>query len=349
MGQSGSMIIGRRIAALLVAAVAVAGCATTVAGSPAPEGAAPAAAGSGRQAPPSTPARCSSPTRSRSSSGRTTAARARRASRSVCTWTTADELSVTVDVAQPGTAVNGLPAWEPALGPERPLPDGMRSLSGGQVEFVAGTRDCAVQVVTDPTDRATSRRRSRWPRSSSRGSDAGPPRGGPAQQVSGNGCGGSGRSPSRSPSAADHRGQRLITGAPAVSRRSIASISLFIGAVEAAAGRGAVAGAVAAAAAPTGGAGRGRGTRGRGRRCRRGHRGGHLRMPNPRRSPRLLRRGRVACLQLRRHARRELTDDLVGDVGDHTAAELRGPPGDLHVGDHRDGGLVRPVRGHRCR
>ena len=26
----------------------------------------------------------------------------------------------------------------------------MRSLSGGQVQFVAGTRDCAVQVVTDP-------------------------------------------------------------------------------------------------------------------------------------------------------------------------------------------------------
>ena len=57
---------------------------------------------------------------------------------------------MTVDVAQPGTATNGLPAWDPALGPERPLPDGMRSLGGGQVEFVAGTRDCSVQVVTDP-------------------------------------------------------------------------------------------------------------------------------------------------------------------------------------------------------
>ncbi len=69
---------------------------------------------------------------------------------SICTWKTADELSVTVDVGQAGTAVNGLPAWDPALGPEKPLPDGMRSLSGGQVQFVAGTRDCAVQVVTDP-------------------------------------------------------------------------------------------------------------------------------------------------------------------------------------------------------
>ena len=41
------MIIGRRIAALLVAAVAAAACSTSVAGSPAPEGAAPADAGSG--------------------------------------------------------------------------------------------------------------------------------------------------------------------------------------------------------------------------------------------------------------------------------------------------------------
>ena len=72
---------------------------------------------------------------------------------SICTWTTADELSVTVDVAQPGTAVNGLPAWDPALGPERPLPGGMRSLGGGQVEFIAGTRDCSVQVVTDPASK----------------------------------------------------------------------------------------------------------------------------------------------------------------------------------------------------
>ena len=41
------MIIGRRIAALLVVTLAAAGCSTSVEGSPAPEGAAPAAAGSG--------------------------------------------------------------------------------------------------------------------------------------------------------------------------------------------------------------------------------------------------------------------------------------------------------------
>jgi hypothetical protein len=75
--------------------------------------------------------------------------------RSVCTWTNPNELSVTVDIGNPGTAINGLPAWDPALGPERPLGDGMRSLGGGgQVEFVAATRDCTVQVVTDPFSKA---------------------------------------------------------------------------------------------------------------------------------------------------------------------------------------------------
>ena len=48
-----------------------------------------------------------------------------------------------------------------------------------------------------------------------------------------------------------------------------------------------------------------------------------------------------------RHARRELADDLVGDVGDHAAAELRGPPGDLHVGDHRDRASC-PARPRSC-
>ena len=33
------------------------------------------------------------------------------------------------------------------MGTERPLPDGMRTFGGGQVEFVAGDRYCSVQVA----------------------------------------------------------------------------------------------------------------------------------------------------------------------------------------------------------
>jgi hypothetical protein len=150
MGQSGSMIIGRRIAALLVAAVAVAACSTSVAGSPAPEGAAPAAAGSGGGGATVDACTLLKPEEVQELIGANDGGKGTPGEASICTWKTADELSVTVDVGQAGTAVNGLPAWEPALGPEKPLPDGMRSLSGGQVQFVAGTRDCAVQVVTDP-------------------------------------------------------------------------------------------------------------------------------------------------------------------------------------------------------
>jgi hypothetical protein len=148
MGQSGSMIIGRRIAALLVAAVAVAACSTSVAGSPAPEGAAPVESGGGGAIVDA----CTllKPEEVQELIGENDGGKGTPGEASICTWKTADELSVTVDVGQTGTAVNGLPAWEPALGPEKPLPDGMRSLSGGQVQFVAGTRDCAVQVVTDP-------------------------------------------------------------------------------------------------------------------------------------------------------------------------------------------------------
>ena len=144
------MIIGRRIAALLIAAVAVAACSTSVAGSPAPEGAAPAAAGSDGEG--ATVDACSllTPAEVQGLIGANDGGKGSPGAASICTWKTADELSVTVDVGQAGTAVNGLPAWDPALGPEKPLPDGMRSLSGGQVQFVAGTRDCAVQVVTDP-------------------------------------------------------------------------------------------------------------------------------------------------------------------------------------------------------
>jgi hypothetical protein len=151
MGQSGSMITGRRIAALLVAAVAVAACSTTGSGSPAPEGAAPAAAaGSGGENATVDACTLLKPEEVQDLIGANDGGKGRPGAASICTWKTADELSVTVDVGQAGTAINGLPAWDPALGPEKPLPDGMRSLSGGQVQFVAGTRDCAVQVVTDP-------------------------------------------------------------------------------------------------------------------------------------------------------------------------------------------------------
>ena len=140
------MIIGPRIAALLVAAVAVAACSTSVAGSPTPEGAAPAAAGSAAVD------ACTllKPEEVQGLIGANDGGKGTPGEASICTWKTADELSVTVDVGQAGTAVNGLSAWDPALGPETPLPDGMRSLGGGQVQFVAGTRACAVQVVTDP-------------------------------------------------------------------------------------------------------------------------------------------------------------------------------------------------------
>ena len=144
------MIISR-IAALCVVAVAVVGCSTTVTGSPAPEGAAPAAAaGSDSEHAPVDACKLLEPAEVQQLIGANDGGKGHPGVASTCTWKTADELSVTVDVGQSGTAINGLPAWDPALGPEKPLPDGMRSLSGGQVQFVAGTRDCAVQVVTDP-------------------------------------------------------------------------------------------------------------------------------------------------------------------------------------------------------
>jgi hypothetical protein len=143
------MIVGR-VAAALAVAVALASCSTSVPGTPAPVGAAPA--GGGIDAPVNA---CTllKPDEVQGLIGANDGGKGAPGAHSICTWTTAEELSVTVDVAPPGTAVNGLPAWDPAFGPERPLPDGMRSLSGGQVEFVAGTRDCSVQVVTDPTSK----------------------------------------------------------------------------------------------------------------------------------------------------------------------------------------------------
>jgi hypothetical protein len=142
------MIMGRRVAALVVVAFAVAGCSTSIQGSPAPEGAAPA--GSSGEGASIDACTLLKPDEVQGLIGANDGGKGTPGEYSACTWTTDQQLSVTVDVKQPGTAVNGLPAWDPALGPEKPLPDGMRSLSGGQVEFVAGTRDCSVQVVTDP-------------------------------------------------------------------------------------------------------------------------------------------------------------------------------------------------------
>jgi hypothetical protein len=69
---------------------------------------------------------------------------------SSCTWENEDTYhSVTVEIGQPGTAAGGqLPPWEPVLGEERTVGDGMRVINGG-IEFVAGDRDCLVQVVTE--------------------------------------------------------------------------------------------------------------------------------------------------------------------------------------------------------
>src|SRR4249919_787755 len=143
----------RRLVTLVLIGLTCAGCATSVPGSPLPA-VEPTAGGSADAATGDVDA-CTllKPDEVEGLIGANDGGKGSTSGRSVCTWTTAAELSVTVDVAQPGTAPNALPAWDPALGPERPLPDGMRSLGGGQVEFVAGTRDCTVQVVTDPTDK----------------------------------------------------------------------------------------------------------------------------------------------------------------------------------------------------
>jgi hypothetical protein len=152
--ESGMPVINsRRLVALALVGLVAAGCgSTTVPGTPSPAAAGGGGTGSGTGGDTVDACALLKPAEVQSLIGANDGGKGTTEGRSVCTWTTADERSVTVDLAQPGTAPNGLPAWDPALGPERPLPDGMRSLGGGQVEFVAGTRDCTVQVVTDPTD-----------------------------------------------------------------------------------------------------------------------------------------------------------------------------------------------------
>ena len=65
-----------------------------------------------------------------------------------CVWTNTDnQYSVSVDIGDPDTALNGLPTLDPAVGPAEPLPGGMRYFASA-VEFAAKGRDCQVQVST---------------------------------------------------------------------------------------------------------------------------------------------------------------------------------------------------------
>jgi hypothetical protein len=146
-------VIVSRFALVLAVVGLTAGCSGTVAGSPRAEGAATSAAADGAAADAPAIDACSllKPDEVQALIGANDGGKGSTTGRSVCVWTNPAELSVTVDIGNPDTAINGLPAWDPALGPERPLGDGMRSLGGGgSVEFVAATRDCNVQVVTDP-------------------------------------------------------------------------------------------------------------------------------------------------------------------------------------------------------
>ena len=67
-----------------------------------------------------------------------------------CTWENRETYeSITVEIGNPGTAVNGtLPPPEPGF-PEvgTPGPDGMRFLASGMVEFPAAGRSNTVQVA----------------------------------------------------------------------------------------------------------------------------------------------------------------------------------------------------------
>ena len=67
-----------------------------------------------------------------------------------CTWENRDTYeSVTLEIGDPGTAINGtLPPPEPGF-PEvgTPGPDGMRFLGTGMIEFPAGGRSNTVQVA----------------------------------------------------------------------------------------------------------------------------------------------------------------------------------------------------------
>ncbi len=150
-------MIFSRLALAVVVVGLTAGCGGTVAGTPSAQGAAPAATAADAPTGDTLDVDACSllkPDEVQALIGANDGGKGTTSGRSVCVWTNPAELSVTVDIGNKDTAINGLPAWDPALGPERPLGDGMRSLGGGgSVEFVAGNRDCNVQVVTDPTSK----------------------------------------------------------------------------------------------------------------------------------------------------------------------------------------------------
>jgi hypothetical protein len=67
-----------------------------------------------------------------------------------CTWENRDTYeSITLEIGNPGTAVNGtLPPSEPGFpGAGTPGPDGMRFLASGMVEFPAAGRSNTLQVA----------------------------------------------------------------------------------------------------------------------------------------------------------------------------------------------------------
>lgn len=146
-----------RVSPLVAAALLVAGCGSVLPGSAAPS-AAPApsdgsaattADGSGATSAGASPIDCtflSAP----EVAALIGSSPEGRASGTGCTWEDQQTYkSVTIEVDQPGTAANGtLPEWDPAFGPERTLPGGMRDINGA-VQFVCGgTRLCQVQVAT---------------------------------------------------------------------------------------------------------------------------------------------------------------------------------------------------------
>jgi hypothetical protein len=143
------MIISR-IAALCVVAVALVGCSTTVTGSPAAEGAAPAAAGSDGEGAPVDACKLLEPAEVQQLIGANDGGKGHPGAGQHLHVEDGRRALRDGRRRPVGDGDQRPPRLDPALGPEKPLPDGMRSLSGGQVQFVAGTRDCAVQVVTDP-------------------------------------------------------------------------------------------------------------------------------------------------------------------------------------------------------
>jgi hypothetical protein len=142
--------------------LALAGCSSTIAGSAAPEGASPAdatAIASAESEAGGAPAAgavdaCAllsaadvEPVVGNGVSGKPNGAGG---DGGRCTWENQEDYhSVTLEIGRTGSAPGGqLPPWDDFLGPERPLPDGMREIVTGQVEFVGGGRDCILQVAT---------------------------------------------------------------------------------------------------------------------------------------------------------------------------------------------------------